>query len=46
MLIILIFPMLQLLICVLGADHNKVNVENGRSALHYAAQNSNEDVVR
>jgi ankyrin repeat protein len=46
MLIILIFPMLQLLICVLGADPNKVNVENGRSALHYAAQNSNEDVVR
>lgn len=35
----------DLLICVLGADPNKVNVENGRSALHYAAQNCHEDVV-
>ncbi|VDI69482.1 Hypothetical predicted protein, partial [Mytilus galloprovincialis] len=35
----------DLLICVLGADPNKVNVENGRSALHYAVQNCHEDVV-
>ncbi|KAL3857650.1 hypothetical protein ACJMK2_012297, partial [Sinanodonta woodiana] len=34
-----------ILLCVFGADPNKPNFQNGKSALHYAVQNNHVDVV-
>lgn len=35
----------QVLICVFGADPNKSNVHNGRTALHYATQYNHVNIV-
>ncbi|KAK3598963.1 hypothetical protein CHS0354_024634 [Potamilus streckersoni] len=35
----------EILLCVFGADPNKPNCQNGKSALHYAVQNNHIDVV-
>lgn len=40
-----ISSLLQVLICVFGADPNKSNVRNGRTSLHYATQYNHVNVV-